>query len=133
MALRKNKSNVVHFRLSDVEAEALKTACDAHGLKVSEALRRYARAIGGVGPTLDGEERALVKQLCEEIRRCGINLNQIAHAVNRGIVPTAEHANRVLTEFREAIDATQDCFLGLCSRVADDADNVLKLAAMSHG
>lgn len=81
------RGRVVHVRLSDEEWNALTSFARAHGLTTSETLRRLARHASGFGPTFDGEAAKGIRANVMQLRKAGVNLNQIARSLNAGRVP----------------------------------------------
>ena len=81
------RSRVVHVRLSDEEWHALTMFASAHRLTTSETLRRLARQAGGFGPTFDGEAAKGIRANVMQLRKAGVNLNQIARSLNAGRAP----------------------------------------------
>lgn len=86
----------------------------------------YAHALGhtavGSGSPEDDPVRPLVEaveQLIAQLRRTGNNLNQVAHAVNSGIIPG--HAERVLLRVEDTVEMAftlLDGFVGTQEDVA---------------
>jgi hypothetical protein len=70
------KDEIVCFRLTKPEADALRAFCAGHSLSVTEAMRRMAKAAAGFGPTFTGEGRTEVVELTRQLRAVGISLNQ---------------------------------------------------------
>jgi hypothetical protein len=81
------RRRVVHVRLSDEEWSALTSFASAHRLTTSEILRRLARQASGFGPTFDGEAAKGIRANVGQLRKAGVNLNQIARALNAGRAP----------------------------------------------
>lgn len=90
MAKRTSRQKVVHVRLSEAEFLAFEAFCADANLTVSEVLRRLVRQAAGLGPALDGDLKEIVLAHAEELRRTGVNLNQIARALNAGREPQFE-------------------------------------------
>jgi ABC-type transporter Mla subunit MlaD len=82
MAKRTSRQKVVHVRMNEAEFLAFEAFCADVNLTVSEVLRRLVRQAAGLGPALDGDLKATVLAHAEELRRVGVNLNQIARALN---------------------------------------------------
>jgi hypothetical protein len=78
------KDEMVCFRLTKPEADAMRAFCVGHGLSVTEAMRRMAKAAAGFGPTFTGEGRTEVVELTRQLRAVGVNLNQTVHRMNAG-------------------------------------------------
>ena len=81
----------MRVRLSEAEFAALTKFAEEATLPTSEVLRRLAREAGGFGPTFEGEVAQRLKATVVQLRKVGVNLNQIARALNSGRVPGYEH------------------------------------------
>lgn len=81
------RDHAVRVRLSGDELAALTTFASEAGLSTSEVLRRLAREAAGLGPTFGGDEARIVAANVAQLRKAGINLNQIARALNAGRAP----------------------------------------------
>lgn len=88
---RPNRERSVRVRLSEAEFTALMTFAEEAALPTSEVLRRLAREAGGFGPTFEGEAAQRIKSAVVQLRKVGVNLNQIARALNSGRAPGYEH------------------------------------------
>ncbi|AYG64353.1 plasmid mobilization protein [Rhizobium jaguaris] len=85
------RSKTVCVRLSEIELSALKDFAEDTGLPISEVLRRLAREAGGLGTTVEGEIAIQFKAMVVQFRKVGVNLNQVARALNSGRNPGYEH------------------------------------------
>lgn len=90
MAKRPPRQKVVHVRLSETEFLAFEAFCTDANLTVSEVLRRLVRQAAGLGPAFEGDLKQIVLAHAEELRLTGVNLNQIARALNAGSEPQFE-------------------------------------------
>lgn len=88
---RPKRNRSVRVRLSEAEFVALTTFAEEAALSTSEVLRRLAREAGGFGPTFEGEVAQRLKSTVVQLRKVGVNLNQIARALNSGRTPGYEH------------------------------------------
>lgn len=81
------RTELFSCRLTPEEFDAWKAAAAAQGLTVTGWLTRItAEAIRG-RRHLTTAERDGLAALIEQTRRIGVNLNQLAHAVNRATMP----------------------------------------------
>lgn len=78
------KERVVHARFSPSEIAAIERAAEAAGLTVSAFMRSLTLEGAGVQPFLTDDDRAVFEMLISDMRSVGVNLNQLARAVNRG-------------------------------------------------
>lgn len=113
---RTKRSDVLRFRLSEAEARAFRAFCEAHGLSVTEALRRMARGAGGLGPTFSGEGHGHIVDLTRQIRTLGVNLNQAVHQIHEGRVFAAEEMRSWLEETLAVIRALDSLYSSLATR-----------------
>lgn len=83
-AKKKNpkQSRTVVFRMSEEEHVALKAAAIASGQTTSSFLRNLALEGAGVKPFFSDEDLNILKALVYETRKTGVNINQIARAIN---------------------------------------------------
>lgn len=84
----KRKEKVSHIRFSPAEFEALEAAASEAGMTVSAFVRSLSMEGAGVRPFLGDGDRAMLGLLADGMRAIGGNLNQIARAINTGMVPT---------------------------------------------
>lgn len=73
---------VVRLRLSREELAALTVFSEEAGLTTSEVLRRLVRQASGFGPTFGGLEAGGIAANVTQLRKAGVNLNQITRALN---------------------------------------------------
>lgn len=78
----KSKSEVVRVRVSGNELQQIEAAAEAADLTVSSFIRSLSLEGAGVKPFLAYEDRLVFAALAEEFRAVGVNLNQIARAIN---------------------------------------------------
>ncbi|MEQ1409451.1 plasmid mobilization relaxosome protein MobC [Neorhizobium sp. Rsf11] len=76
------KERVVHARFSASELTAIEQAAGAAGLTVSAFMRSLTLEGAGVRPFLTDDDRAVFEMLISDMRAIGVNLNQLARAVN---------------------------------------------------
>lgn len=76
------KERVVHARFGICELAAIEQAARAAGLTVSGFMRSLAIEGAGVRPFLTDDDRAVFEMLISDMRVIGVNLNQLARAVN---------------------------------------------------
>ncbi|MDV3253534.1 MobC family plasmid mobilization relaxosome protein [Devosia sp. BK] len=77
-----SKSEVVRVRVSGNELQQIEAAAEAADLTVSSFIRSLSLEGAGVKPFLAYEDRLVFAALAEEFRAVGVNLNQIARAIN---------------------------------------------------
>lgn len=78
----KSKSEVVRVRVNGSELQQIEAAAEAADLTVSSFIRSLSLEGAGVKPFLSYEDRMVFAALTEEFRAVGVNLNQIARAIN---------------------------------------------------
>jgi uncharacterized protein (DUF885 family) len=116
LAAKETRKDLVAVRLQPSEKAHFSAVCEAHGVTMSEGFRRLARAAGGLGPTFDSEAKAAIEELSAQTRAVGVNLNQIARAMNQGLVPADATLRKVLEDIAETIDGYDDLFVSMCAR-----------------
>ncbi|MBD9524254.1 plasmid mobilization relaxosome protein MobC [Ensifer sp. ENS02] len=84
------KDRTLHVRVTDDEHAAIEKAAADAGMTVSSFFRSLNLEGAGVRPILTGEDRLVMAALLEDMRMIGINLNQVARALNsgRGVHPS---------------------------------------------
>ncbi|MBD9497899.1 plasmid mobilization relaxosome protein MobC [Ensifer sp. ENS01] len=84
------KDRTLHVRVTNDEHAAIETAAAAAGMTVSSFFRSLNLEAAGVRPILTGDDRLVMAALLEDMRMIGINLNQVARALNsgRGVHPS---------------------------------------------
>jgi uncharacterized protein (DUF1778 family) len=80
--MAEGKSRALKARVSETEYQAIQRAADDAGLTVSAFLRSLLLEGAGVKPFLTEHDRAVVGLLVEDMRAIGVNLNQVARALN---------------------------------------------------
>lgn len=90
-------------RLSAVEVEALERLKDQHGFgSNSETIRALVRAGAGM-LEFDPEAAAKLGEIQHELRKIGVNVNQVAQAANRGRVDLLKSHWQAIHELRSAL------------------------------
>lgn len=81
------RDHAVRVRLTAAELAALTSFAEENGASTSEILRRLAREAAGMGPSLGGDEALGLAANVAQLRKAGVNLNQITRALNAGRSP----------------------------------------------
>lgn len=76
------REKVAHIRFAEDEISSVETAAEQAGLSVSAFIRSLSLEGAGVRPFMNGEDRAVLEMLIQDMRAVGGNLNQIARALN---------------------------------------------------
>lgn len=84
------KARLLNVRLTEAEFEAVQSASEEAGMTTSAFFRSLMLEGAGVRPVFNSEDRAALALLHEDMRKIGINLNQVARALNSGRVVDAE-------------------------------------------
>lgn len=84
------KERTVHARITAEEYAALEEAAKAADMTVSGFFRSLTLEGAGVRPILTQDDRLIMAMLLEDMRAIGVNLNQVARALNsgRGVHPS---------------------------------------------
>ncbi|TIT42241.1 MAG: MobC family plasmid mobilization relaxosome protein, partial [Mesorhizobium sp.] len=75
---------MVHARVSADEYAAIEKAAKAADMTVSGFFRSLVIEGAGARPFLTEEDRLVMALLLEDMRAIGVNLNQVARALNSG-------------------------------------------------
>lgn len=86
-AIKIRRTKLVQTRVSEDEFQEFERFCSVLDVSVSEGLRRAVSCCCGDGAMLTAEEREMFLKVAEEFRAIGVNLNQMARAMNTGRVP----------------------------------------------
>lgn len=78
------KGRMVHARVSADEYAAIEKAAEAADMTVSGFFRSLIIEGAGARPFLTEEDRLVMALLLEDMRAIGVNLNQVARALNSG-------------------------------------------------
>lgn len=93
----------VAVRLSAVEVRALERLKDRQGFgSNSEAIRALVRASSGM-LEFDPEAAAKLGEIQHELRKIGVNVNQVAQAANRGRVDLLKSHWQAIHDLRSAL------------------------------
>ncbi|KAB1082598.1 MobC family plasmid mobilization relaxosome protein [Neorhizobium galegae] len=84
------KERTVHARITADEYAALEEAAKAADMTVSGFFRSLTLEGAGVRPIMIKDDRLIMAMLLEDMRAIGVNLNQVARALNsgRGVHPS---------------------------------------------
>lgn len=101
-----------HFqcRVTSLDLEALDRSARAHGLSRSDAVRRLIHHLPFPRSMTDASTY-------RELRRIGVNLNQIARSLNSGEVPDA---GLILPKLDDLASTLEDLALKIAGGVSDD-------------
>lgn len=84
MKVAKPKPQTIHSRVSADEYDAIDAAAKAADMTMSAFFKAVLLQGAGIKPIFNDEDRALLSLLLEDMRMIGINLNQVARALNSG-------------------------------------------------
>lgn len=76
------KGAVIHLRVTADEQAAIQKAAEDAGMTVSAFVRSLSLQGAGVTPFLNADDRKVMRVLHEDMRAIGVNLNQVARALN---------------------------------------------------
>ncbi|MDW9697865.1 plasmid mobilization relaxosome protein MobC [Sinorhizobium meliloti] len=84
------RDRTLHVRVTGNEHAAIEKAAEEAGMTVSSFFRSLNLEGAGVRPMLTRDDRLVMAALLEDMRMIGINLNQVARALNsgRGVHPS---------------------------------------------
>lgn len=84
MKVAKPKPQTIHSRVSADEYDAIDDAAKAVDMTLSAFFKAVLLQGAGKKPIFNDEDRALLCLMLEDMRMIGINLNQVARALNSG-------------------------------------------------
>lgn len=84
------KERTVHARVTAEEYAAIEEAAKSADMTVSGFFRSLTLEGAGVRPIMTRDDRLIMAMLLEDMRAIGVNLNQVARALNsgRGVHPS---------------------------------------------
>lgn len=100
---RERRDKVLHARFSATEMERIEHAAQAAGMTVSGFLRSLTLEGAGVRPFFSDADRAVLSLLLTDIKRVGVNLNQLARARHRGEVGQSDDEKKVIDDVQRAV------------------------------
>lgn len=80
----KPKPQTIHSRVSADEYDAIDAAAKAADMTLSAFFKALLFEGAGLKPIFNAEDRALLSLMLEDMRMIGVNLNQVARALNSG-------------------------------------------------
>jgi hypothetical protein len=119
-------------RLSAAEAAGLATAGQALALTPSETVRRLVRAVTGLPLAADGSLAPAVEALADQLRRIGVNLNQVVRAMHEGRAGVQDELLVAVEQLMLALQATQALYAELGRKPRQAAQRALGLAGEPH-
>lgn len=90
MKEKEDKAHVVTLRISASEHAAIHIAAAKAGMTPSAFMRSTVLEGAGVKPFLTEDDRVIFALILEDLRKVGVNLNQIAAAINSKKYPVPE-------------------------------------------
>ncbi|UVV70841.1 MobC family plasmid mobilization relaxosome protein [Brucella anthropi] len=84
MKVAKPKPQTIHSRVSANEYDAIDGAAKAVDMTTSAFFKAVLLQGAGKKPIFNDDDRALLSLMLEDMRMIGINLNQVARALNSG-------------------------------------------------
>ncbi|HCH71520.1 MAG TPA: plasmid mobilization relaxosome protein MobC [Ochrobactrum sp.] len=84
VAAVKAKPQTIHSRVSADEYDAIDAAAKAADMTMSAFFKALLLEGAGLKPIFNAEDRALLSLMLEDMRMIGVNLNQVARALNSG-------------------------------------------------
>jgi len=97
----------INFRLNAAEYSAIQAAAEKAGMTASAFFRSLSLEGAGVRPVFNDEDRTILSILHEDMRKIGVNLNQVARSLNAGRVVDPEEIKIALRNVERIADATR--------------------------
>ena len=107
-----NNAKIVKIRLTENEFEALSAKADSYGMSKQQCLIRLIRSFLTHSEMVSQSEIEAISNYVQEIRKVGINLNQIAKRINQAAsieVPASliETALITIGEIKKILDTSE--------------------------
>lgn len=112
----KTKSRTIHARVTEEQLEAISAAAKAADLTVSAFFSSLLLEGAGVVPFLTDDDRVVLRVLHEDMRKVGVNLNQVARALNSGRAVYPDEVFEALHGVLQVTDAMRSELRNLTSR-----------------
>ncbi len=93
----------MRVRFSEDEIGQLKALAHAHNTNVSDVVRRLVRESAGELPVANDAVRPEIKEMVDQLRKVGVNLNQAVRAMNEGRVQYEGDLERALIAVGELV------------------------------
>ncbi|SDN95406.1 plasmid mobilization relaxosome protein MobC [Ensifer sp. YR511] len=97
------KDKVVHARFNAGEFAEIERAAEAAKMTVSAFMRSLTLEGAGVRPFFDDDDRAVLGLLHAEMRRVGINLNQLALVANKSGVTASKRISNEIADIQKIL------------------------------
>lgn len=81
---KSSKSRILNVRVSEEEHAAIKSAAHEAGRTTSAFFKSLILEGAGVQAAFNDDDRHMISLMLEDMRRIGINLNQVARSLNSG-------------------------------------------------
>ncbi len=110
------KDCVIRMRVSEDEQAAIQGAAEAAGMTVSAFVRSLSLQGAGVTPFLNADDRKVMRALHDDMRAIGVNLNQVARALNSKKAVHDGEVGMVLSNIERVVKFALLELKGLASR-----------------
>lgn len=98
------KDRRINFRLNAAEYSAVQEAAAKAGMTVSAFFRSLSLEGAGLRPVFNDKDRAILFLLHEDMRKIGVNLNQVVRSLNAGRVVDPEEVKIALRNVKIIAD-----------------------------
>ena len=108
----KNLVSTIHFRLGEAEKKYLERCAEEDGVDLSKFFRNILMDLTGYRSILISNQ---VRQLRQDIRKIGVNINQVTKKINGGygtaadiaeLLSELERVQNLFDEYKEKVDGT---------------------------
>ena len=106
------------MRISQEDKAALKSFAANRSMDLGAFVRQSAFQAAEISPFLQDEDVALIEVLQEDLRKIGVNLNQITRAINGGRVVSNKAILERVDAVKQVVEFTQVKFAECLSQAA---------------
>lgn len=112
------KIDKITMRISQEDKAALKSFAGNRSMDLGAFVRQSAFQAAEISPFLQDEDVALIEVLQEDLRKIGVNLNQITRAINGGRVVSNKAILERVDAVKQVVEFTQVKFAECLSQAA---------------
>jgi hypothetical protein len=113
MVKKIRRTKTLKFRLSEAEYAHFLAFCEESSISPSEAMRRFARAAVGFGPTFESEAAEAIQAWTEELGAIRFHIMGMTREINGGRAPEITPLREVLQEFYQTLIEAEAMFTSL--------------------
>ena len=107
------KTYDIHVRVPKQTREKIRKIAAQENTTVSTMLRELIRCVTDENLTVNPSHINPLLENASQLRRIGVNLNQLVHAYNAGMLTQPVNANQTLSKIRELTESTANIIMDI--------------------